>query len=223
VDALPQIIQGIVGGLLGALPELVQAGWQLLKGLLEGILKAVPELLKGVKDVALSLIDAFLGLFGIHSPSTVFAEMGGNLLKGLWQGIANARDWLFDRVRQLGHDLVASIKGMFGIASPSKLFRDEIGANLALGLGEGFEAAMKNVSRDMQDAVPTDFSIDARVRGGFGRTQRSDGAPPQVAGGFSLTLRIENFYNNTEKDLRQLADELSTLMADGIRRKGLVT
>jgi hypothetical protein len=35
-----------------------------------------------------------------------------------------------------------------------------------------------------------------------------------------LTLRIDNFYNNTAQDLRQLADELSTLLADGIRRKG---
>ena len=37
-----------------------------------------------------------------------------------------------------------------GIASPSKLFRDEIGANLALGIGEGFSDEMKNVQRQME-------------------------------------------------------------------------
>ena len=34
-----------------------------------------------------------------------------------------------------------------GIRSPSTVFRDQVGSNLALGLGEGFEDEMKHVSR----------------------------------------------------------------------------
>jgi hypothetical protein len=36
----------------------------------------------------------------------------------------------------------------------------------------------------------------------------------------ALVLNIGTFINQREQDLRTLADELSTLMADGIRRKG---
>ncbi|MCL2509194.1 MAG: hypothetical protein FWF05_08470, partial [Oscillospiraceae bacterium] len=157
VEALPQIIDGVVGGLLGALPQLIEAGWQLLMGLLDGIFKAVPELLKGVGSVVKSLINSVLELFGIHSPSAVFADIGKNLLQGLWQGIENVKDWLIEKIKGLGGAITGAIKAVFGINSPSAVFRDQIGKNLALGLGEGFEAAMKNVSRDMYSAVPTDF------------------------------------------------------------------
>jgi len=35
-------------------------------------------------------------------------------------------------------------------------------------------------------------------------------------------LHIGTFVNNTAQDLRQLADELSTIMAGEIRRKGIL-
>ena len=216
VSALPEIIRGIVGGLLGALPQLIDAGWQLLKGLLEGIFKAVPELLKGIGEVCKALIDAFLGLFGIHSPSTVFADIGGNLVRGLWNGISDMTQWIKDKILSFAHGITDSIKSFFGIASPSTLFRDQIGANLAFGLGESFEEAMKDVTRDMEAAVPTDFDINADVKGAM------NGLGKQGGGGFSLVLHIGTFINHTTQDLRQLADELSTIMAGEIRRKGIL-
>ena len=170
--------------------------------------------MKGIRDVCKSLIQAFLGIFGIKSPSTVFADMGSNLLRGLWQGIQNMKEWLVNKIRGLGSLITGALKSVLGISSPSRVFRDQIGANLAFGLGEGFTSAMRRVTRDMQNAVPTDFDMDAdlstNVRG------KSAGS---AGGSFSLTLNIENFHNNSAMDLRALADELSTLMADGIRRK----
>ncbi|MCL1951727.1 MAG: hypothetical protein FWF60_02745 [Oscillospiraceae bacterium] len=217
VEALPEIIKGILGGLLGALPQLIEAGWQLLMGLLEGIFKAVPELLKGIGNVCKSLWNSVLEFFGIRSPSTLFADIGGNLIRGLWNGISDMTQWIKDKILSFAHGFTDSIKSFFGIASPSRLFRDQIGANLAFGLGEGFEAAMKDVTRDMENAVPTDFDIDTNVKGAM------HGVSGQGGGGFSLVLHIGTFVNNTAQDLRQLADELSTIMAGEIRRKGLVT
>jgi hypothetical protein len=43
----------------------------------------------------------------------------------------------------------------------------EIGRNLGLGIGVGFESAMKEVSRDMQAVIPTDFDIQAGIRGRY--------------------------------------------------------
>ena len=42
--------------------------------------------------------------------------------------------------------------------------RDEVGKNLALGLGEGFTDTMANVSADMQGAIPTEFDTDINAR-----------------------------------------------------------
>jgi hypothetical protein len=38
-----------------------------------------------------------------------------------------------------------------------------IGDNMALGLGEGFEESMKEVNRDIQKSVPTDFDISSTI------------------------------------------------------------
>lgn len=77
-----------------------------------------------------------------------------NLLKGLWQGISDAGAWLYDKISGFFGGVVDKIKKFFGIASPSKLFRDQIGKNLALGIGEGFSSEMGRISKEMKDAIP---------------------------------------------------------------------
>ena len=141
-----------------------------------------------------------------------------NVVKALWQGIQNVKDWLVGKIRGLGSTITAALKSVLGISSPSRVFRDQIGANLAFGLGEGFTDTMRRVTRDMENAVPTDFDIDANLNANV-NGRAGGGLLSGLGGGIHLTLNIENFNNNTLQDLRTLADELSTLMADGIRRK----
>jgi phage-related protein len=90
-------------------------------------------------------------------------EVGLNLIKGLWQGISDAGAWLRDKISGFFGGVVDSIKDFFGIHSPSKVFSDEIGKNLALGVGEGFGATMSEVSADMQGAIPTEFDTSLKV------------------------------------------------------------
>ena len=39
------------------------------------------------------------------------------------------------------------------------MFEDQIGKNLALGIGEGFTDEMDNVATDIENAIPTDFDL----------------------------------------------------------------
>ena len=233
----PEIIIALITGLIGAIPELIMAlprvimsivdtfreydwasmGRNLIDGLIGGIGNMIEKVKEKIREVGQKIVAEFKSFFGINSPSTVFAGFGKNLLEGLWNGIQDIKDWLIGKLRGLGSAITDAIKSVFGISSPSKVFRDQIGQNLALGLGEGFEAAMKDVSRDMQDAVPTDFDINTNVKGAM--TGNLAGA----GGGFSLVLNIGTFINNSVQDLRQLADELSTIMAGEIRRKEILT
>ena len=64
-------------------------------------------------------------------------------------------------------EVLGGIKKFFGIKSPSTVFRDEIGENLALGIGEGFTDEMANVTKDMQNAIPTSFDTDLNVNSGI--------------------------------------------------------
>ncbi len=83
------------------------------------------------------------------------AKAGKDLIKGLWQGMSDAKDWIMDKIRDFMDDITDGIKDFFGIRSPSTLYA-EIGRNLGLGIGVGFEGAMREVSRDMRfmGAIP---------------------------------------------------------------------
>ena len=78
-----------------------EVGQFLIDGLCDGIetaVKALGTFVKGIGDI---VIGFFKDVFGIHSPSTVFAELGGFLIDGLVKGVTdsiNAVTNAFDKV-----------------------------------------------------------------------------------------------------------------------------
>ena len=147
-------------------------------------------------------------------------NVGGNLLKGLWNGIANMKEWLVNRIRSLGSTVTAALKEVLGIHSPSTVFRDQIGKNLALGLGEGFEKTMGKVKKEMQGSVPTSFDIQANLNGVKNFALQQIPSEKKSNNDIVINLTIEKFTNNGKQDIKKLADEISTIIATQIRRKG---
>lgn len=82
-----------------------------------------------------------------------WGEIGAAIWEGITGGLAEAAGGVRDDVEEAGSDLLDGIKDFFGIDSPSKLFRDQVGAQLAAGLGQGFQAGMGDVARKAQDAL----------------------------------------------------------------------
>jgi hypothetical protein len=83
--------------------SLGKAGLDLIAGLLKGIGDALVGIGSWMKDnIFKPIFNGIKELFGIHSPSTVFAEIGGYLIAGLKEGISNAintiGNWLNDNV-----------------------------------------------------------------------------------------------------------------------------
>ena len=93
------------------------------------------------------------------------------------------------------------IKDFFGIHSPSKLFAN-LGGFMAEGLGEGFGDEMKDVSKSMQNAIPSDFDLDMNgtVSGFNGvQTQAFDITIPLSIDGVPLTKVISRIQWNQNK------------------------
>lgn len=63
------------------------AGAAMITGLVNGIKAGGGAAVDAVKNVASSALDSFKGIFGIHSPSKVMAQMGQHLTGGLEQGL----------------------------------------------------------------------------------------------------------------------------------------
>ena len=181
VDAGINLIIGLADGLIAALPKLIerapviidklvtkltdpdmigriiQAAGRLISELAIGLIQAIPKLLANIPQIINSIAKGLLN--GIAD----LRDVGKNLLKGLWEGMSGIKDWLWNKVKGMLNGLTDKIKGFFGIHSPSTLFKNEIGENLALGLGEGFTDTMKNVSDDMQNSIPTEFDMNTTV------------------------------------------------------------
>ncbi|MGN1044289.1 MAG: hypothetical protein ACI4PR_05855 [Acutalibacteraceae bacterium] len=66
-------------------------------------------------------------------------------------------------MKQFARGILDGIKSAIGIHSPSKVFEQEVGKNMALGVGEGFIHAMNGVKKDMQEAIVPDFDTDLNM------------------------------------------------------------
>ncbi len=157
IDKIPVIIDKLIMAITNNLPKIVESGILLMSKLGLGIVKAIPQLISKIPQIISSLVNGFKNYF------SNMADVGRNLVSGIWEGIKNAKDWIFTKIKEWCGSILNGIKAFFGIHSPSKVFKDEIGTNLALGVGEGFSDTMKDVTKEMSSSIPTEFDINSTV------------------------------------------------------------
>lgn len=130
VKAVPQIVSGIASAFGSLAGEMVKAGANLLHGLWEGISSAAGWLWEKVSGWASSLVDGIKNFFGIHSPSTVFAEIGTNMGEGVGVGFGESMNGVSadmtaamggagqltaaEAVRAVNDGIIANIEGLSG-------------------------------------------------------------------------------------------------------------
>ena len=149
IKRLPEIIEGILNFFIAEYPLIMKAGVDLLKMLVENL----PEILGNIVGAIAKIIDTILQK--LKGAWESMKDAGLDLIKGLWEGILAAKDWLWDKITGFASSVVDGFKDAFGIHSPSRLFRDEIGAQLAAGVGLGFTDEMRSVAAQMQKSIPT--------------------------------------------------------------------
>lgn len=181
VDAAIQIILALVAGLIEATPSIISSIGTIIAKAVQTFIQNLPQFLstgkqmlenvvKGVNEVGSRVSQVFKdivskGVSALNSMIPNFGTVGRNIIQGIWNGISSGSSWLMSQVRQVARNVLNSMKSALGIHSPSTLFRDEVGKNLALGIGEGFSDGMDDVARDMQDAIPTSFDVNSSVHG----------------------------------------------------------
>lgn len=214
LNSAVRLVIEISTGLIANVPRLIPAAFQLIGGIVKGLWDNKGLVVDAIVKVCKAMLEGFKNFFGIHSPSTVFAGLGKNLLEGLWNGIKNMKDWLIRKIKSLGSAVTDAMKSVLGIHSPSTVFRDQIGKNMALGVGVGFETTMRDVAKRMTDSIPMDVDINAT--GNF-TARRAQAA---VSGGnkvynFNVTINAADGGG----DVRALASRIAEEIYDEMRRK----
>lgn len=90
VIEVPKIISSIVGEFKKLPGELRKLGKFIWDGLINGLKDTLSTVTNGIKSFTDGFVNGFKDALGIHSPSTVFAEIGGYIDQGLANGITAA-------------------------------------------------------------------------------------------------------------------------------------
>lgn len=211
INAIPDIIDAIIDGFLGNIEQLILGFVKLNIELVKNLPRIILSLIKAVPKIVTSIVKAFTKLGG------KFLGIGKNLVKGIWDGIAGMGKWLWDKVSGFFGGIVDKVKNFFGIKSPSRLFRDVIGKNLALGIGLGFADEMKNVSKQMQSALPTSFDTDLSMVSdiGYAENERSS----QI--NQSFTVEVNNPVVREETDIQKLSEQINNELGKLFRQRDM--
>lgn len=113
VIEVPKIISSIVSEFKKLPGELRKLGKFIWDGLINGLKDAWSTVTNGIKGFTDGFINGFKDALGIHSPSTVFYEIGGYIDQGLANGIASAIPYVatamqgvVDAVQEKGQALI---------------------------------------------------------------------------------------------------------------------
>lgn len=156
LDAIPVIYDKLLTAFTNNYSKIYSAGVNLILKLVNGIVQSIPNLAQAIPQIIASIVKLLIQ--GI--PQII--SLGSQMLAGLIKGLLDPQ-MIWQAVKGLFTGIVDGIKTVFGIHSPSKVFENEIGKNLALGIGAGFENTMSGVADQMTNAIPTNFDISTNA------------------------------------------------------------
>lgn len=182
---IPQIVQSIITAFTAQHQKFISEGENFDKKIAEGMVKGIPQITGKVSQIVQPVITA------LRSFISDFTAAGEDMVRGIWTGFQNMSGWLESRVRSMMRSIVEAVQSEMQINSPSKVFAG-IGEFMAMGLGEGFAAEMRNVEstirRETANAVPE------RDTGAGQRTDRRAAPTVEV---------VQNIYANETSYAKQ--------------------
>lgn len=189
VASIPQIISAITTGIARALPKIIQSGVSLLQKFIEGILSNIPALVAALPQIISAIVEGIGALIG------GIVDVGKSIVEGIWKGIQEMAGWIYDKVTGFFSGIVDGVKDFLGIHSPSTVFAD-MGKNMALGLGQGWDNEYDRIRRDIKGGM--DFgtaSVDFASSGlGVASAGMVNGVSASVQGagmsGGSITVNL---------------------------------
>ena len=247
VKAVPQIVSGIVSAFGSLVGEMVKAGANLLHGLWEGISSAAGWLWEKVSGWASSLVDGIKNFFGIHSPSTVFAEIGTNMGEGVGVGFGESMNGVSsdmtaamggagqltaaEAVRAVNDGIIANIEGLSGAitaivervisgltAQAQKL--NQAGQDFDRHISSGMITAIPQITAkipQITQSIITAFNAQNQKFIEAGITIDKNIASGMVQGIPQITSKVAQIVQSILTELRSFVSEFTAAGEDMVR------
>lgn len=219
------IIGSIAVAIVKAIPELLSALGRVFTSIGTGLMSFQRETFSKI-SVWFADVIGKVGTFAtgvINKIKTLPSQVltiGKNLVTGLWNGINDKISWIKNKIAGMGSQITSAIKKVFGIASPSKVWKKEIGAMLALGIGEGFTSEMDDVKADMAGSM-SDLTgnMSASVTAYGTQASMYDAIGGNTYNGGAVTI---NVYGAEGQNINELAKQIGIELENLRRREGAV-
>lgn len=221
-ENIGEIIKAIINVI--SLVNLASMGKSLISKFGDGIKSMISSIKNIIQDIISSIVSKFNAF--------EWSSIGKNIVLGLWNGIKSLASWLLGNVRDWAGSILSSICGVFDINSPSgetewvgdMLVEGLSGSvkkngkkaiNSVVDMGKGIMDTFNDLSADMTNGLPTDFSanVQGSVSSNLGNSNNT---------GLSLVLNIQAFHNYSNEDIRSLTNEIMVTAGEFAKRKGVV-
>lgn len=126
--------------------SLFDIGKNLIQGLINGVNNMIETAKNAVANVGNAVIDKVKNVLGIHSPSTVFAEIGGYIDQGLANGIATA----------IPH-VITAMQGVVNAVQEKGQALIDAGSTQATNYVTGFLNGLDTQWQQIDSSLQTDF------------------------------------------------------------------
>lgn len=205
VDAIGEMVEAVGG----AIPGMFEAGANIVTGLIKGIASGVGSIIEAGKELAGGIVDTVKGFLGIHSPSTIFQEIGLNVDQGFANGLLGGEGEVSGAVDSVFNSISdkVNLESMFTKGGEgASMFGD--------GLLSG-EGGIASILGQVTDASGTDMTSYFNL-GGEGSTNIAGGL---MSGEGEVDAAIQNVTDPSQTDLLNylnLGQDASTQYGSGL-------
>lgn len=175
IDAVPGIITNLVESFYAMLPEIIGVGIEIVIALASGLVSNAGHIIAAVPRLVETIVRGFLA--AVKS----YWDIGKSIVDGIRQGITEQWQRLKSDVSNLFTGLVSWIKNLLGIHSPSRVFAD-IGQNMAAGIGDGWEATIGDINRQIGESLQPQYVIGVDMQGLYAQAATLQAAAAPGAG-----------------------------------------
>ena len=158
-----------------------------INALTNGLNAAKTALIRALKAIGTNAITAF--------KSINWRSVGVDIISGIAKGITASAGAIVSAAKNAAKKALDSAKSFLGIHSPSTVFRDQVGKNMALGMGAGFE---KNIPiDDMNESLSN--SVDKMKKMSYSITSNG---PSTVDNALSKTDVVHGDVAKEDDDMK---------------------
>jgi phage-related protein len=137
-----------VSTLKSAVSSAVETGSNIVSGVANGVKNTASTVVSTVKNVASKAVNAFKSFLGIHSPSTVMADLAEYMDLGIAEGLTSNVSSVISAVKSVATKITSTM-------SNSESGATEAGSNIVSGITSGISSAIGSATSAIKSVATT--------------------------------------------------------------------